>query len=356
MFGLEVLFGIAVAHQQATERCADYGVDPTPGNVAFVAAVYNSPQHADGRPVDRDAWAGRNHAETVKRSRKGATSKIIRARGRAFVIGAHDIPVLLDVCGRHDHDGKRLGMLRGGWSTLAVQRATDQLYRGQIPDMLGTDVESWAEVIHADRSATDVHGVAVHRSDVAGYLNVTSATRGVLVTDRRTSGGKVSWPTRLSIRKPAKRASDPVPAVRATAIDGAHLAAIPTDTPDWHAVRVLPVIAGHVDRDRMWIGHRLVNRDAAKHARTATAARTVGAFRADSLAMALDAMGTTSLAAGERATFTADDWTLTITRGKSDRKAWSARARRGDDPAIAVKGAATSSAVATRLRNATATA
>lgn len=268
-----------------------------------------------------EIWQARQHETVTRRSNSGRTNVKVTRRGVASVIGAIDGP---DGCGTAlAHVGAR--RTRTGWDALGVIRATKLLYRAdEVPPMIGTDAVAWSDIIAGDASTTDVHGVARHTGDASGYLTLTSALSEALQGPERAREGRMTWQARTSLRKPARRRTDPVD-------DGTRL------------------VGAHVDSERLWHGHRLVRRAPAVKRGAVRATRTVGAFRADTLDAALDAMRGAQLAAGERATFAAGDWSLTVTRGKSTRKAWSARAKRDGAEAVAVTGSVSGAACADRL-------
>lgn len=291
MFGLSILASLADLVEWAQGKCAEYGVEPTPANVAFVAAVYNTPPApVVGSPVDADTWSARQHDVKTSRTTKGATTSKVTKRGSAFVVGSHDIPVLLEMSGRK---------LRGGWSTLAVQRATDRLYP-QLPKLLGTDVMAWQQVVHTDRSDA-----------ASGKAGESGDTR-------------ITWPARMSLRKPAKRASDPI------------------ETPSH-------LIAAHDDPERIWHGHRLVVRKPARSHYVKRAARTIGAYRTDTIGHALDALRTIDLAKGQRVTFTGVDWNLMVTRGMRATKPINATVRRDGAETITLRNSTSPAAIADRI-------
>lgn len=316
---------MAIANQ--TDPTPDNG---TPINLAPTGDWDDRAFHA--AITASEVWQARQHETVSRRSNSGRTLTKVTRRGVASVQGDTRGTVTLNDDEWRSLDGctvtlEHVGARRTriGWDALGVIRATKLLYRAdEVPAMIGTDAVAWSEVIPGDASSTDVHGVARHTGDASGYLTLTSAMSDALQGPERAREGRMAWASRTTLRKPARRRTDPVD-------DGTRL------------------VGAHVDPELLWHGHRLVKRAPAVKRGAVRATRTVGAFRADTLDAALDSMRGVQLDAGERATFTAGDWSLTVTRGKGARKAWSARAKRDGADAVAVKGSVSGAACADRL-------
>lgn len=373
----------------AYERLADYGVDPTPeavrvlfaaiaaadsfdpdagairGNVgkslnAYVSAcaTYRRTAAIDGQtepttdtgvPIDlsstgdwdghafhayvttAQAWSATEHAVKRERGKKGTSVKVVR-RGAAYVIGSTagtsgDDHGMLDGCDTLVHHyGRRMAH---GWDAIGIAKMTSAMFP-EIPAMIGSEAVAWSEIVPADVSSTDVHGVAVHSADATGYLTCTSAIVDAVTGPARGGSRKVvAWPTRNTIRKARARTNDP---------EG----------------NDVELVAPASDLEHVWVGHTLVKRPPVKHARTARAARTVGAYRADTLSHALAALEGRTVEPGQRVTVSGDTWSLTVRRSAAAKRAWHARVKRDGAEPVEVRNGASLGAILTRVATVTA--
>lgn len=304
----------------ADSQLAPFGASVTDDNVRKLVDHYMRPWDVDGRPVDRHTWDARKHAVITRRTQKGTSTQRVTRGGVAFVIGAHDIPTLLAMCGRK---------VRGGWDVLAVRRATDVLYRhDHVPALAGTELRAFAEVIPGDvATAAEMVGAGSHTCDTAGYLNVTSAVRDIVAGERRDRPEtRLRWPTRVTLRKPTPRKGE-----RET----------------WGAALVTSA-----DRDdRVHVGATTIDRPtrARRNGQARREARTIAAYRVETIDAMIDALRATTIAPGERVTFSGDDFRATITRGRSAAAKYNARVVcDGADP-VSIRGSRSVGAVADRV-------
>lgn len=274
------------------------------------------------------AWNARQHDVHTHRTRKGATVQEVTHYGAATVRGSLDCDVnglpLLAASPRDSHvlhpssaaarqlviaaeresteDSRRahhvIGRKRFGLSALDVLRITDATYRehGLEPLLTGTEVRQYEQVIHRDRAASSratAHSVGLTggRTDITieprlmlrptchadGTYSVSCGMDTTLPDCVAQAGANVpqtpslkAWPTRGLTgdtrfgRLPlARRNSDPSTArVHAVASDGT-------------ATRVVEVVTASDDTERLFVGHRVIEREpAVVKTETARADRT----------------------------------------------------------------------------------
>lgn len=294
---VDAVTGLRLARAIAADRSHPAVVDSRAA-VADIPSDGDAPGFNGAAP---DPWGARDHEMVVKRNAKGATVKERRRVGKAYVIGGtHAVPPTdPDAAASDDAVRARTAaavLLRGvkrtsvGADTLDVLRIADICYRGLIDhpviQMIGTDVTSWEQVVHADQ--TDRSDVTVGRSYLSGQYGDTdwdwfAAPTAVYRANTRRTVRTVRHKsrTRLPIGRP--READRGPICRGGILH--------TVSPRYTApVLVTPLVwslvsAGH-DQEHRWLGHVLHVRPKSttqtrKAATERNAARTIGTVHED---------------------------------------------------------------------------
>jgi len=206
----------------------------------------DTPEHA----AAPDYFDGVRHTVTRKRSRKGTTTTTVARRGTAFVIGSECPPagndgrytmasarVVLPVARRLIEESTRRGVQ--GRDGIGLARLASHAY--DIPSLIGSDAESWSEVIPEHVCAQDIDMMRSYARHVEGEtLRAQRVTRHA---------------TRYALPMPRWRAADPAPRE--------HIEHLPTADDDarqwWH---VIEHRGAADDTMMMFLGHRKVRRGA----------------------------------------------------------------------------------------------
>lgn len=318
------------------------------------------------------------HAVKRGRNKRGETRKVV-ARGVPYVTGdtrvygvpgdetGAVVPFVLACLLDPEHPATGLRRRRVGVNALDVTRVTDAVFGPfGLEPLIGTDAESWSEVVPCDRS--DAYRFAYAAGHV--YRPMLLAT----VTDENTAhdgtlrliehGAHPSGETtarhraRTSLPRVKPRKGERVHAapytrpsatrVRSYTWQGApfawrHLARGPMPCHD----RVTPLLAPADQEGAVFYGHRLVTRSATTRTRVKRAARTIGhVTNGPTSELGWSALAD-GLANGERVTVDHDGATVTLTRSRSGR--WNGRVKFPTGDTVVVGTARTSTAIGRRV-------
>jgi len=204
----------------------------------------DTPDHAPAP----DYYDGVRHTVTRKRSRKGTTTTTVARRGTAFVIGSECHPagndgrytmassrVVLPVARRLIEQSTRQGVQ--GRDGIGLARLASSAY--DIDPLIGSDAESWSEVIPADVCAQDIDRMRTYARHVHGEtLRAQRVTRHA---------------TRYALPMPRKRDADPTPREHVE-----HLPTADVDARQWW--KVIEHRGAADDTMMIFMGHRKVKR------------------------------------------------------------------------------------------------
>lgn len=292
--GIDAVRGLRAARTLAALRSA-------PADVAARAAALAT--ESDGTAPGTngaapDPWGARQHDTVAKRSRKGTTSVEVKRRGVAPVIGgthavpptdadlaASDVAVDARTVAAVLLDGVR--RVNCGAVALEVQRVADIAYpedRTGVPELQGTDVTAWSEVVDG---GGEWASVAYKRAWLSGLdavptADAIAAPAAVYRSHTRRTVRTATFPLRRRLPMGSRRKGDPEPRCRPAML---RTVSEPFAPPVLATALAWELPAPAADRDHRFIGHKLI-------ARPATASRRRGAKRASAARTAARTVGT----------------------------------------------------------------